>query len=106
MVCEPLIHAHPLWPHSTLMFVTFDIAVPAPFSTEHCCAGAEGCVKTVTLYVPPFKMVVTNEKLPLAGTDKLSVPLFCSTIPPLLPLARFTTAPEILYVGVVVLLLF
>ncbi len=36
------------------------VTVPKPLVTPQVCAGPEGCVRTVTLYVLPLAMAVEN----------------------------------------------
>ena len=64
------------------MFVTFALAVPLPLVTAQVSAGLEGCVRTVTLYVPPLGIGVLNANdVAPDATARLFPPLSCSTSP-------------------------
>ncbi len=65
----------------TWMPVMFALAVPPPPVTTQFCKGAEGCARTVTLYVAPLAMDVAKVKLPFAPTGRLSPLLSCKTSP-------------------------
>src|SRR5271165_908300 len=77
------------------MFVTFAVAVPLPLVTVQTCAGFDGWVRTVTLYVLFLAMGEFSAKGPLPVTGVLLLPLFCSTSP--VP-ARPETVPPMEYV--------
>jgi len=67
---------------ATWTFVTFAVAVPLPLVTAQVSAGLDGCVRTVTLYVPPLGIGVLNVKAVAAeATATLLLLLSCSTKP-------------------------
>ena len=63
---------------------------PLPAATVQVWAGDDGCVSTVTLYMPPLATGVANVNGPSAAIAKLSPRLSCNTNP--LP-ARPATLP-------------
>jgi len=67
---------------ATWTLVTFAVAVPLPLVTAQVSAGLDGCVRTVTLYVPPLGIGVLNVKAVAAeATATLLLLLSCSTKP-------------------------
>jgi hypothetical protein len=75
----------------TCTLVTFAFAVPPPLAAVHVCAGLEGWVRMVTLYVLPAVTAVEKLKLPFPLIAKLSPPLFSNTKP--VPVSPDTVPP-------------
>src|SRR4029077_12461186 len=78
---------------ATATEVTLAEAVPLPLVTTQLCDGLLGWVSTVTAYAEPTFTAVLNVKFPVAVTDKLSPPLFCSTRP--VPASPVTAPPMV-----------
>src|SRR4029077_6793257 len=75
----------------TETLVTLALAVPLPLVTVQSCVGLLGWVLTVTAYAVPLATDVANVNVPLAVTERLSLPLSCKTRPE--PVSPVTEPP-------------